>query len=169
MPAVIDITGRRFGDLRVLWRAGKNGNGTTWRCRCLCGAKAIVPGYNLRHGLTKSCGCRRLAVGERSLKHGRKVVDPTSGKRVRDRSYTTWCSMRQRCQNKKKKNYSLYGGRGITVCDRWDSFENFIADMGERPIGKTIDRFPNMNGNYEPGNCRWATPSEQRVNQRPPA
>jgi len=75
--------------------------------------------------------------------------------------------MRQRCFDSARAGYRDYGGRGITVCQRWNSFENFLADMGERPIGKTLDRFPNPDGNYEPGNCRWATPLEQARNRRP--
>jgi len=74
--------------------------------------------------------------------------------------------MRDRCRNPKSKRYSDYGGRGITVCDRWESFENFLADMGERPDGMTLDRYPNVNGNYEPGNCRWATTKQQANNVR---
>jgi hypothetical protein len=74
--------------------------------------------------------------------------------------------MIQRCTNPKNIGYKLYGGRGISVCQRWGAFENFLADMGERPPGTTIDRYPNNNGNYEPGNCRWATALQQRHNQR---
>lgn len=74
--------------------------------------------------------------------------------------------MRQRCTNPSAPNWKNYGGRAITVCDRWKDFRNFLADMGPRPVGKTLDRFPNPSGNYEPGNCRWATPKEQRANRR---
>lgn len=80
------------------------------------------------------------------------------------RTYKSWRSMRNRCRNPKAPIYKKYGARGIKVCERWDSFENFLVDMGERPEGKTLDRFPNGKGDYEPGNCRWATPSEQARN-----
>jgi hypothetical protein len=81
--------------------------------------------------------------------------------------YRTWCAMRERCGSKKHRAYPRYGGRGITVCERWQKFSNFLADMGARPPGTSIDRIDN-NGNYEPGNCRWATAIQQRRNQSPP-
>ncbi|HVM91765.1 MAG TPA: hypothetical protein VMT67_03080 [Terriglobales bacterium] len=82
------------------------------------------------------------------------------------RTYESWQSMRRRCLQEKESHYAQYGGRGITICARWDSFEAFLEDMGERPIGKTLDRFPDVDGNYEPGNCRWATTKEQNENKR---
>src|SRR5207253_5832933 len=82
-------------------------------------------------------------------------------------TYHSWRSMIQRCTNPKRQNYKWYGARGVSVCERWrDSFDAFLGDMGERPKGKSLDRFPDKNGNYEPGNCRWASQSEQRRNSR---
>lgn len=89
-----------------------------------------------------------------------------SAGRLRSRTYISWVGMIQRCTNPATENYHLYGGRGICVCERWLTFENFLADMGERPAGTSIDRFPNNDGNYEHGNCRWATAAAQRANQR---
>lgn len=108
----------------------------------------------------------------RFRRHGDPLVSLGVGRRVRHgqakartRTYRTWYSMRNRCNNPSNRNYRLYGGRGITVCERWDLFENFLADMGERPEGRSIDRI-DPDGNYEPSNCRWATPKEQIHNRR---
>jgi hypothetical protein len=130
-----------------------------WHCQCDCGRMPLVPQNGLLRGLTVSCGCYRLEV---NTKHGRSgIVD---GKRV-DRTYSIWCSMLGRCYVTSAGGYERYGAKGITVCDRWrNSFEAFLEDMGEAPPGKTIDRFPNREGNYEPGNCRWATPKQQQNN-----
>src|SRR6478735_6921556 len=84
-----------------------------------------------------------------------------AGNRKASREYHSWCAMRQRCQNEKTENYPRYGGAGITVCDRWQRFQNFLEDMGLAPPGMTLDRYPNRSGNYEPGNVRWATPKQQ--------
>jgi hypothetical protein len=86
---------------------------------------------------------------------------------AQSRTYRSWAMMLSRCRNSKDVSYQYYGGRGLKVCSRWESFENFLKDMGERPKGRTIDRYPDKNGNYEPGNCRWATPSQQSSNRNP--
>ena len=132
-----------------------------YACRCDCGATTgpIEPA-NLRSGNTSSCGClQRERTRAACLRHGH------GSKICRSPTYRSWQSMRDRCVNREHKDYRYYGGRGITVCQRWQTFENFLSDMGERPVGRTLDRKENDVG-YEPGNCRWATGSEQRLNQR---
>lgn len=129
-----------------------------WRCRCECGTeREKVSVHDLRKGKSLSCGClRRERTSEATKKHGL----------VNTPAYRTWSAMRQRCTNPNFKFYSYYGGRGISVCERWqNSFESFLADMGQPPEGCSLDRI-DSNGNYEPGNCRWATRTEQMRNTR---
>ncbi len=156
-----DLTGEKFGRLTVLVLEGKNEWGTpTWRCICSCGEIKIISSSNLNKR-SQSCGCfRREAIAERNKTHGATV----GGKPTPE--HETWHSMIQRCHNANHDNFHSYGGRGITVCDRWrQSFSNFLNDVGKRPTGKTLDRYPDKNGNYEPGNVRWATPKEQAHNR----
>ena len=112
------------------------------------------------HAKAKYCSQNCYRDAPPPIRHGHSNRTHTSA----SPTYRTWNSMLQRCLNPRHPKYSRYGAAGITVCDRWKSFENFLADMGERPSAKTIDRYPNRTGNYEPGNCRWATASEQQRN-----
>jgi hypothetical protein len=159
---VIDLTNQVFGRLTVIERAENNQNHPRWLCRCTCGNEKVILGFHLRSGTTKSCGC--LSVEKtvaRTTVHGHKRKCATSG------IYRTWASIITRCTNPNIPHYHLYGGRGITVCDRWkQSFESFLEDVGERPSpDHSIDRIDNNRG-YEPGNVRWATRTEQGRNKR---
>lgn len=154
--ATIDISGKVFGRLTVLHIDEVSASRSKkWICRCECGVEKSILGYSLRTGRSKSCGC----TGG-SFKHGQ------SRAKSRSRTYKSWVAMKSRCYDSRHEAYYRYGGRGILVCDRWfESFENFYADMGERPAGMSLDRFPNSDGNYEPGNCRWTTQIEQSRNR----
>jgi hypothetical protein len=156
---VINLTNQTFGRLTVLDASGTDSRrNTLWRCRCSCGNATIVRGTRLRSGETKSCGC---LMRERVSIHGHCAHYRHSPE------YTSYAHMKERCVNPHNNRFYLYGARGIRVCNRWlHSFPNFLADMGRRPSRTyTLDRIDN-DGNYEPTNCRWATKSQQRRNQR---
>jgi hypothetical protein len=153
-----DLTGQRFGRLVVQQRAYRRpGVSPEWLCRCDCGAEKIIAASSMTSGRSKSCGCLRSDFGKAKRTHGAK----------RTPEYYSWSHMIYRCENPKANRYDRYGGRGITVCERWrHSFENFLADMGNRPSPQhTLDRI-NSDGNYEPANCRWATWKQQANNRK---
>ena len=139
-----------------------------WRCACSCGTAVVVTGKRLRSGNTRSCGCLRREASRR------RVVDLAVRNRKhglsRSAEYKSWLSMLARCLDRRHVAYHRYGGRGVRVCPRWrgkDGLTNFVKDMGHRPSPRhTLDRFPDRDGDYEPGNCRWATKQEQMRNTR---
>jgi hypothetical protein len=150
-PRIIAMTGKRFGKLLVLEQAPYMGKLVAWFCKCDCGRTVAIRGTDLRSGHSTSCKFHRTG----GLRHGGCGTG----------AYISWGAMKERCLNQKNKKFKDYGGRGITVCEGWMKFENFLNDMGPRPIGLELDRI-NNNGNYEPGNCKWSTRIEQRNNSR---
>lgn len=165
MPSAIDLTGRRFGRLVALERANSPSSGKRWRCLCDCGASPTVSGACLRDGNTRSCGCLKS-----EMTAARNRATTPRGPVTHGMSYTptymSWKDMKSRCTWPDHPDFPAYGGRGISVSPAWLLFAGFFADMGERPEGTTLDRFPDQDGNYEPGNVRWATPVQQRRNRR---
>ena len=153
MGKPIDLVGKSFGRWTVL-RVGQTNTRKGWDCVCTCGSTATVPTSNLTGGKSTCC----MACANRT--HGHSRHGPARN------TYRIWWAMVQRCRNPRNESWELYGGRGISVCPAWvESFEAFLADMGVKPPGLSLDRQDN-DGNYEPGNCRWATTVEQSHNSR---
>lgn len=157
-----DIHGKKFGTLTVKAFAGLDNSGSAyWNCLCICGRVKRVRGSSLRNGDVQTCtsaACRaKLGIQTTYTTHGGTGTP----------EFQAWHNMKQRCENPNHRQFHVYGGRGIQVCARWASFENFLADMGPRPSpDHSIDRYPDQNGNYCPENCRWATQKQQTRNMR---
>jgi hypothetical protein len=154
----IDLTDKIFSRLTVKKQVGTDiHRNKLWSCRCQCGRIVVVSGNRLRNQHTRSCGCLQADLAWLArFRHGYSQGAPI---------YRSWTAMMQRCTNPNNPRWKDYGGRGITVCEKWRVFDGFLADMGPRPSGKSLDRI-DPNGNYELNNTRWATPKEQANNRK---
>jgi hypothetical protein len=156
------VVGETFGRLTILGEAPHRGDKRRARCRCACGSERVVALSDLRAGHIRSCGCARSdLLRARNTRHG------MTRRGSKAPEYVAWVSARRRCETPVDTHYAAYGGRGIRMCDRWRaSFEAFFADMGPKPTPKhSLDRI-DVNGHYEPGNCRWADAATQARNTR---
>ncbi len=164
----MDLINRKFGRWLVIRSAPASSHGPKWRCRCDCGIERDVFQFHLRSNKSRSCGCisaeQVATIGHANLKHGHTVGGWS-------KEYRSWRAMKQRCYDRGNINFENYGGRGIRVCKIWlNDFQAFLQHVGSAPSPRhSIDRWPNNNGHYEPGNVRWATGSQQRANSRPRA
>ena len=164
-PSIKAMVGNRYGRLIIIAYLGnfirdKSAYTHVLKAVCDCGNVDVYRAASIKVGHTTSCGCySREVTGSLNRKHGHASYN-------RSKAYNSWAAMKRRCYDKNNNYYKIYGGRGIRVCDRWlNSFENFLEDMGEPPTKThTLDRYPDGNGNYDPLNCRWATPKEQGQN-----
>lgn len=166
VPRLVDLTGKVFGKLTVIGyshtRTTPSSQGKPyWLCQCECGRKKVIQGCAMKNGSTVSCGChKRDACKQMLFKHGHATRGPSL-------TYQCWRAMMMRCNDPSAHTFRFYGQRGISVCERWHTFANFLEDMGLRPSRKhSIDRYPDKNGNYCKENCRWATQKQQCRNTR---
>jgi hypothetical protein len=160
-PRVQAFLGKKFNRLTAIRFLGMKGSVQFWEFKCDCGGTKNTKISNVLKGWTGSCGCLHHEMLLR-----RNTVHGYAPRNIhRDAVYRCWLAIHSRCSNQNQKSWKHYGGRGISVCERWSSFENFLLDMGDRPVGCSIDRI-NNDGNYEPGNCRWATRKTQNDNKR---